>query len=106
MRIFTRAQRVNMKLRCQSMKTTIKVKPIQWGPVTPGEYSTLSYIEGVTPVGKFQIDWKSWKTDPCYSMSCEFKPVYFDYRYDINEAKQECQRIYEETILKCLELKT
>ncbi|GMQ92264.1 MAG: hypothetical protein BMS9Abin11_1586 [Gammaproteobacteria bacterium] len=83
----------------------MKVKNIDWSKeFPPNSECNYNHVKGKTPLGDFLISWKGWKDSPIYDVE---HIVYGGYRYNLgslDDAKEEAQKRYTETVLSCIEL--
>ncbi len=83
----------------------IKIIPINWSSIQlPNNECTYHHLIGECGLGKFLITWKGHKEHPRYDI--EDSPVPFPYEvfYDLDDAKQACQRFLNTVILNCIQL--
>jgi len=84
----------------------MKVKLINWGEKSsPNKECSYNHVRGETPLGDFLITWKGWKESPSYDIE---HLIYGGYLYSLGsleEAKEEAQLRYAETVNNCIETK-
>lgn len=82
----------------------MKVKSIEWSEESQAnEEIRYNHVIGKTPLGNFEIIWKSWKEYPSYTI----EHTVFGYVGDhasLEDAKADAQKRYESTVKACLDI--
>lgn len=80
----------------------MKVKQIEWSEERPSNAQIpYNHVIGKTPLGNFEITWKSWKESPSFNV----EHTVFGYISDhisLDDAKKDAQDYFEKTVLDCL----
>jgi len=79
------------------------IKPLKWTEPRKGHiYIPYDHVIAETPMGNFEITWKSWKSHANYDINHS----YFDYIgscYSLEEAKSAAQQYHNNMITSCLQ---
>ena len=79
----------------------VKLVEISWGSEAPPDKdSRYNHVFGTHPLGKFCIEWKSWKESDSYT--CYFNDEYWNDAYSLDEAKDFCQKHINKKINSCI----
>ena len=79
----------------------VKLVEISWGSEAPPDKdSRYNHVFGTHPLGKFRIEWKSWKESGTYT--CYFDDEYWNDAYSLDEAKDFCQKHINKKINSCI----
>ena len=78
------------------------VQPLKWTEPRKGHiYIPYDHVIAETPMGNFEITWKSWKSDPYYHIEhTAFE--YIDSGTSLEEAKNMAQQYHTSMIASCL----
>lgn len=76
---------------------------IQWSEYRQAN-SEICYdhVTAETPFGRFKITWKGWKQFDCPTVDETPWGDYFGSFYDVEEAKESCEKEYEERLRQAL----
>lgn len=82
------------------MTQHIKIRDLDWsGPWPPNVRIRYHHLVAQTPIGEFSIEWKSWKSDPDYSLNLNREEqATFP---SVDEAKAGATNIIRD-VVKCL----
>ena len=79
----------------------VNLVEISWGSEAPPDKdSRYNHVFGTHPLGKFCIEWKSWKESDSYT--CYFNDEYWNDAYSLDEAKDFCQKHINKKINSCI----
>lgn len=79
----------------------VKLVEISWGSEAPPDKdSRYNHVFGTHPLGKFCIEWKSWKELDSYT--CYFNDEYWNDAYSLDEAKDLCQKHINIKVNSCI----
>ena len=79
----------------------VNLVEISWGSEAPPDKdSRYNHVLGTHPLGKFCIEWKSWKESDSYT--CYFNDEYWNDAYSLDEAKDFCQKHINKKINSCI----
>ena len=85
----------------------IKIKPknIIWSDEKDCDESCrYNHVRGTSGLGEFLITWKGWKKFPSFDIVGPLEGFNDFYGCgSLNEAKEKANKMYEETILGCIE---
>lgn len=82
------------------MTQQVKIRDLYWsGPWPPNARIRYDHFVAQTPIGEFSIEWKSWKTDPDYSLN--LNSVEQATFHSVDEAKAGAANIIRD-VVKCL----
>lgn len=80
----------------------MKVKEIEWSEESySNAIRSYNYVVGKTPIGDFEIEWKSWKD--CISYCTYFLGEYISCQPSLEGAKDDCQSYFNSLINNCLQ---
>ncbi len=80
----------------------ITVKDISWtDKLKPSEEIRYDHVIGGTPLGDFEITWKSWKEYPSYTI--EHKAFgYIGDENSLESAKEAAESSFESLVIACI----
>lgn len=82
-----------------------KIKTLEWkGPFPPDDYCPYDHSYADSPLGRFYIEWKSWKDYDNYDLYLEDQHISNPLNYyDLKKTQQEGQAHFEDLVRSCFE---